>query len=192
MARLQKSMPAEAFAELLASDGVLKWCPACEQLLPVAEFQRSSRTWDGLYGRCRTCNATIAGAWYAERRQDEQWRERKNQRQVARRAAQDAEKLARDNKRYNLKQLYGLTLAQFEAMLVTQMHRCAICHRSFASSLDAHVDHDHSTGFVRGLLCTSCNNGLGRFRDDAAVLRRAADYLNAAAARAALALPEHH
>jgi hypothetical protein len=40
-----------------------------------------------------------------------------------------------------------------------------------------HIDHDHATGVVRGVLCNDCNLGLGRFRDEPALLRKAADYL---------------
>lgn len=55
-------------------------------------------------------------------------------------------------------------------------HRCAICGQA-SSRLS--VDHDHRTGNARGMLCTHCNLGLGSFRDDPAVLRRAIRYLDA-------------
>jgi ribosomal protein L37AE/L43A len=179
--RLEKSMPPEEFARFMAAAGALKWCPKCEQLLPVGEFQNNKRAYDGLYDRCAKCNAKVAGVWYDERSQDEQWRERKNQRQVARRAAsKGTEQTVRADKKYSLKHLYGITLEQFEAMLAAQRNRCAICERRFAGGRDTHVDHDHVTGIVRGLLCTNCNNGLGRFRDDPATLRRAARYVERA------------
>lgn len=52
---------------------------------------------------------------------------------------------------------------------------CAICRDPLTN--DAVIDHDHATGYVRGLLCRSCNLGLGAFRDDAARLRMAALYV---------------
>jgi hypothetical protein len=58
-------------------------------------------------------------------------------------------------------------------MLDKQNGMCAICQTAPA----AHVDHDHETGAVRALLCFNCNGGLGQFRDDPAVLRAAADYV---------------
>jgi hypothetical protein len=174
-------MPAEDFARFIASNGALKWCPACEQLLAVAEFHKNRRAWDGLYDRCKSCNAEAMAAWHRERQQDPAYREKKRQRQAEWRAALRAEGRATVmNKKYSLKQLYGMSLEQFEIMLTAQGNCCAICLCSFVKSEDAHVDHDHDTGYVRGLLCTSCNNGLGRFRDSPAVLRRAADYLDTA------------
>jgi hypothetical protein len=183
--RLQKSMPPEAFAEFIAAEGALKWCPACKHLLLVSEFHKNRRSWDGLYDRCKDCNSEISNAWHRKNAQDDEYREAKNQRQAEWRAANKGEKQTRANKRYNLKQLYGITIKQFEQMLAAQDYRCAICPRSLKGRGTAHVDHDHRTGRVRGILCTSCNNGLGRFQDSPATLRRAARYLERAAADAA-------
>jgi hypothetical protein len=73
---------------------------------------------------------------------------------------------------------YGISLQQFVAMLELQGGCCAICgHVQKRLS----VDHDHNTGRVRGLLCGSCNNGLGRFKDNATALRKAAEYLDRSA-----------
>jgi hypothetical protein len=63
-----------------------------------------------------------------------------------------------------------------EKMLETQGWICLVCHTTLTLKT-AHVDHDHATGAVRGILCFNCNGGLGQFRDDALVLRRAARYL---------------
>lgn len=71
---------------------------------------------------------------------------------------------------------YGLTPDQFERMLTAQGEACAICEDSCAERLC--VDHDHATGRVRGLLCKPCNAGLGRFRDSAELLTRAARYIS--------------
>ena len=57
-----------------------------------------------------------------------------------------------------------------------QRGRCLICLRETLIE-DLHVDHDHSTGYVRGLLCPKCNQGLGMFDDNTASLRRAIQYL---------------
>lgn len=81
-----------------------------------------------------------------------------------------------------LKSHYGLTVAEFDAMLATQDGGCAICGaisgRGNGSGLVLHVDHDHTTGAVRGLLCANCNKALGCFRDDPKLMIKAADYLN--------------
>ena len=59
----------------------------------------------------------------------------------------------------NLKQRYGITLEQYEQLLVKQEGVCSICHRVPRTKPLA-VDHDHKTGTVRGLLCLWCNRAL--------------------------------
>lgn len=75
-----------------------------------------------------------------------------------------------------LKRVYGITSAQYDAMRDEQQDRCAVCGGDNEGK-EFCVDHDHSTGVVRGLLCTPCNRGIGYFRDTPAFLRVAADYL---------------
>jgi hypothetical protein len=82
---------------------------------------------------------------------------------------------------YHLKRRYGITVAEADAMLADQGGLCAMC----AAAPAAHVDHDHATGAVRALLCFNCNGGLGQFRDDPALLRAAAHYVEHHRARAA-------
>jgi hypothetical protein len=84
---------------------------------------------------------------------------------------------------YHLTRRYGITAEEADAMLEAQGGLCAICRAAPA----AHVDHDHLTGSVRELLCFNCNGGLGQFKDDPAVLRAAADYVERHRARQAAA-----
>lgn len=85
-------------------------------------------------------------------------------------------------KAMNLKGGYGLTLEGFLQMYERQSGQCAICQismRTRANQKDACcVDHDHVTGKVRGLLCSSCNMGIGQLGDSAERLRAAASYLD--------------
>jgi hypothetical protein len=74
---------------------------------------------------------------------------------------------------YHLTRRYGITAAEADVMLQQQGGVCAICRAAPA----AHVDHDHSTGRVRALLCFNCNGGLGQFRDDPDVLQAAVFYV---------------
>jgi hypothetical protein len=78
----------------------------------------------------------------------------------------------------NLKCTYGIVNADYLSMFESQGGCCAIClihQSSFKRKLC--VDHDHSTGKVRGLLCHSCNSALGLARDDVNILRAAISYL---------------
>ncbi len=73
---------------------------------------------------------------------------------------------------------YGLTAEQYNAMLDSQNSKCPICGYKFGQKKgDVHVDHNHTTGQVRGLLCDKCNRGLGYFKDNSQVLLNAAAYL---------------
>ena len=76
-------------------------------------------------------------------------------------------------KNLKLKSNYGLTIDQYEQMVVAQDGRCRICHKE----TKLHVDHDHSTGLVRALLCNGCNRGLGYFNENIEALKNAAAYL---------------
>jgi hypothetical protein len=104
---------------------------------------------------------------------------------AARRNASRAERRARDpvaTKRAarsaRLRQQYGITAEAVATMLAAQNGRCAICPTDITAPTKHHVDHDHGTGAVRGLLCVSCNRGLGFFRDDARLLSAAISYLS--------------
>jgi hypothetical protein len=72
-----------------------------------------------------------------------------------------------------LSRRYGISAAEADVMLAAQRGLCAI--RRVAPAV--HVDHDHATDAVRQLMCVHCNGGLGQFRDDPAVLRAAAEYV---------------
>ena len=77
----------------------------------------------------------------------------------------------------NLRRQYNLTLAQYNAILEKQGGGCAICGNKPRTKNFA-VDHDHTTGQVRGILCMYCNNKLlGGARDSVDLLKKAVDYL---------------
>ena len=78
---------------------------------------------------------------------------------------------------------YGVSLGDLEEILLAQGLQCPICETPMRM-LDgvANVDHDHSTGYVRGVLCGSCNRGLGNFKDNVEFIERAALYLHEAKA----------
>jgi hypothetical protein len=80
-------------------------------------------------------------------------------------------------RRRALKRKYGITSADYEALLSAQGGVCAICGLPPKQNKRLHVDHDHSTAQVRGLLCHNCNLILGLAHDSEAVLLRATLYL---------------
>lgn len=72
---------------------------------------------------------------------------------------------------------YGITLEQYEALHEDQGGVCYICHRATGKTKRLAVDHDHKTGYVRGLLCSTCNNILAHLRDDVVAAYRLSMYL---------------
>lgn len=90
-------------------------------------------------------------------------------------ARKKAQKARRDAKR-DL-EVYGLGEGEYDALKAFQAGSCAICQRAKGITKRLAVDHNHDTGAVRGLLCTTCNHTLlGRY--DLEALERAIDYLN--------------
>lgn len=82
----------------------------------------------------------------------------------------------------NLKNRYGLTLEEYDALLASQGGGCAICSRK-TKDRSFPVDHDHVTGHIRGILCSLCNCGLGSFKESRKALLAALKYLKKGAAR---------
>jgi hypothetical protein len=81
-------------------------------------------------------------------------------------------------KNSELKSMFGITLQEYNAMLEQQDNTCAICKNPETDeNVSLAVDHCHTTGKVRGLLCSNCNRGLGLFRDLVGNLENAIKYL---------------
>jgi len=72
---------------------------------------------------------------------------------------------------------YGITAEQYNALVEKQHGACAICSLPCSSGRRLSVDHDHRSGKIRGLLCVNCNQSIGKFKDNPALLDRAAAYL---------------
>lgn len=131
----------------------MKYCKRCKQLRAVTQFAPSKTSSDGLAYKCRPCiNA---------------YKTPKN------RAKQKAKSWLK---------YYGITPDQYQALFDEQSGVCAICGCSETKRIKGtlthlSVDHDHVTGAIRGLLCSSCNEGLGRFKDDTVRMERAITYL---------------
>lgn len=107
----------------------------------------------------------------------EQWRQRNPEKVRAAARAHYARNPAKARDK-QLRRKFGITLAEYETLRAAQSDRCAICNTDEPKGKgDWHVDHDHATGAVRGLLCYNCNVGLGHFQDDPLRLELAAAYL---------------
>jgi hypothetical protein len=77
-------------------------------------------------------------------------------------------------KNWALQKKYGITLLEYHQMMILQNGRCAICNVTMKRP---HVDHDHISGNVRGLLCKPCNQGIGFLKENIVILTKATEYL---------------
>ena len=162
----------------------MKQCTKCGERKPRSEFYAAKGTRDGLRGDCKVCFAARAKRWYALNRERvitrvREWQQANPERHSAKQREIRARRrpAARDQ---HLRRNFGIGTPEYEQLLAAQGGRCAICERGPRKGSSLHVDHDHETGDVRGLLCFRCNGGLGQFAEDSDRLIDAAEYLDGA------------
>lgn len=80
-------------------------------------------------------------------------------------------------RRANLKKLYGLSIVEFDRMLAAQNNHCAVCGGVQLGPNGWEVGHSHTTGQVRGIVCSACNRMLAGARDKIKNLQRGISYL---------------
>jgi len=141
-------------------------CPKCGE---AKTWEKDSSAKHGYRWKCVPCRNKESNAYYEANRESLLEQSRENY---------EPEEERRDA----LWRKYRLTPEQYDDLVERQDGRCAICHAQESGSRWGDgvwfVDHCHSTGEVRGLLCRSCNTALGLFEDDALRLQKAIRYLN--------------
>lgn len=182
-------------------DAGFKWCRPCQQIKPLEAFAKNRSAKDGYQGHCRDCQVKAYQSrqramgktprprdvpeghkyccscqqmkpfseWSRNSRSSDGWQTR------CKACASVA------GRREYLARKYAMTVEAANELLADQDGKCAICRAAAA----VHVDHDHETGKVRGMLCFRCNAALGQFDDQPTVLLRAARYLMAAVSKPA-------
>ena len=143
-----------------------KTCCRCKARKDISKFNKRSSSSDGHASFCKQCAQEAAKAHYHS---DEHIDTIRAKSRIYKQ--ENPEKVR--NIRY--KSLYGITLEQVDKMKKDQKGLCATCGRKPDTTLC--VDHDHTTGKVRGLLCNQCNRALGLLRDDIDILRQSVKYL---------------
>lgn len=157
-------------------------CTSCNQWKPMDDFYPDRRRHTGRTLNCKACKRE-----YDRHREltlsPEYKRKRRERHLVAAKAYYKAippEERAQKHRQWWLKSNYRLSVEDFQTMLAGQGGGCAICGRpetEASGNHTLHVDHCHKTGKVRGLLCSACNHGLGRFDDSVDRLSSAILYL---------------
>jgi hypothetical protein len=125
----------------------MKLCNKCKKIKSKSKFNKRIASLDGLQHHCRICSKKEHKKWHKE------------------------------NPSNSLLRNYGITIEQKQLMVNAQNNCCAICKEPFISTKNTHLDHCHDTGKIRGILCASCNHGIGKFKDSPKLLQRAVHYI---------------
>jgi hypothetical protein len=195
----------------VSADGQ-KRCPDCGETKPVSAFNRNGSRPDGLQFYCKSCFSARAARTYRERRARlgkavrekrdvpeghkycpsctrvlpaMHWHRTQRTRDGFASHCKECRKVR--HRRDYLKRTFGLTPEELDVFVASQGGVCAICREGQPE----HIDHDHETGLIRGVLCGPCNMGLGLFKDDAGRLDAAIDYLHLARIAATMHEVEH-
>ena len=131
---------------------MMKICTDCGEEKQLSEFHKDRSIKGGYKAKCKKCYRKAQKVW---------------------------EDCNRDKRRkYRLKAEYGISIEHYNMLLSSQKGQCAICGIAVCpTGKRLAVDHCHTTNKVRGLLCQSCNTGLGKFKDNISNLEKAIKYL---------------
>ena len=144
--------------EEIASDteAQSKECYGCGARKPFSEYYNLKRMPDGRMPRCKKCSNKVRLEAFKVNPVDPDTR-----------------------RKHLLKYKYGVDYEWYEGTLVEQQGGCAICGSQDPAKGRKHlcVDHDHTTGAVRGILCSDCNIGISHFKDNPERMRSAAKYI---------------
>ena len=123
----------------------MKTCKKCKEQKPVTEFGKDKRVKSGLTARCKSCNNS---AIYAYKKQNPHL-----------------------SKNLHLLSRYKITLEDKENIIAKQNGKCKICENKLDRGIHTCVDHCHTTGKVRGVLCSACNKLLGHANENQKALQ---------------------
>jgi hypothetical protein len=143
-----------------------KCCNRCKIVKPINDYYRHSK--NRVKSTCKECENKLSLENYHKLTDSE-----KTQRSLRNRELMGKQYF----KQYKLKTKYGLSLEQYENMLSEQDGKCCICNTQFTEDKKPRVDHNHTNGNVRGLLCHGCNTAIGHLREDTQILKQAISYL---------------
>ena len=144
-------------------------CTQCQVTKPEGDYQPAMLKRKGKW--CRDCCNKRHAAWHQANAKtiNAKHRERYH--------TKTKEQVITNQRRYILKKHFNLTPEEYASMLEEQGGICRICGNPPTDKKALCVDHNHDTGAVRGLLCSTCNTGLGQFQDSPDMLQKAREYL---------------
>lgn len=148
----------------------MKKCCTCKNEKSFDNFYRSRNGVGGVHHRCKECTKALSSKHYFSNKNsylEKQKEYRKKNRK----------KYLGDLREAKLRRQYGMTLKDYDNMVIEQLGSCAICNEPNVTKRNMHIDHCHKTGRIRGLLCSKCNQAIGLFRDSEQNMLNAIYYL---------------
>jgi len=140
-----------------------KVCNICKETKDLSLFYRDKYSTDGFKQRCKICSNKSFLNWVNKNKEKD--RERKSLWRES-----NKERIKALNLQYN----YGISLEDYNELLIRQNNKCALC----PATTKLVVDHCHKTGKIRGLLCGKCNKGLGMLGDTIETITKVLKYLS--------------
>jgi hypothetical protein len=137
-----------------------KYCPKCKLTISVNLFQKNKCAKDGLQYHCTPCRKLIERSPVKRERDRMRYHNNKD-------GYRDA----------FYKRAYGCSLETYNKLLESQNGTCAICFDLCTTGRKLALDHNHTTGAVRGLLCSACNKALGLLKEDVHILENMIKYI---------------
>lgn len=178
-AKWREKFPKIVRAPAITPDGRL--CGACKMRKPPEAFRRNVETTDRRMWRCKECINKSHRGWSAQNRDHVNDASRGSSRKSrAANPSRAKETLAL----YRLKSTHGITWPEYMALIESHDSKCGICQRDVVPipatvrAQCACVDHDHNTGYIRGILCHACNRAIGMLGDSVELLQAAIAYLD--------------
>ena len=163
----------------MSTKGVKEWadlssfkeCSKCKQTLPanLDYFSKNKRGKDNLHSICKECRNKQRREAY---NQNKEHYNTKNLEYYY----NNKEKWVLSNRKSCYKRKYNITIEQYNKILLEQNNKCKICGTENKEKY-FHIDHNHKTGKIRGLLCCNCNLALGFIKDNSFILIKAINYL---------------
>lgn len=157
-----------------------KVCTKCNTEKNITEFSKDSQNKDKKSWRCKVCAADNCRIWNKNNSEYVYEKHKKyNEINVEKVNGYKAKWLKENpdaRRSAVLKYNYGITLEQKIEIYILQKGVCAICTDSYEEP-NLHVDHNHKTGKVRGLLCFKCNTTLGKLKEDLNIINNMINYI---------------
>ena len=143
-----------------------KVCPKCSVVKKITDYTFKNIALNLRHSRCRECSRAADRAVYSLKKSNGTLKP--NTRVSPNKKV--------NQQRYEIKR-YGITVEEYEDLILKTNGQCYICDAPPPNGKRNHIDHDHVTGKVRGILCYRCNHAIGLFKDSPTLLLKAKAYL---------------